>query len=145
MSGEGRGRPVEVAGGITLDWRLWPVVVVTPPPRPSRDDELLTFMKLWERAVCARQQPYALVLDLRQSARMPPVQRKLLVHTMTEDALDGHCRCAAVVFSSALVRGMLTAMFWVWRPAYPTRFLPSVEEAMVWCQDSLAGLSAEAG
>ena len=39
-----------------------------------------------------------------------------------------------MVFESAVVRGVLMAIFWIFKPAYPTKAFKSVEEAIAWAE-----------
>ena len=42
-----------------------------------------------------------------------------------------------MVFTSPLLRGVLTAIFWVRKPAYPTGVMGTVEDGVAWSQSML--------
>jgi len=37
-----------------------------------------------------------------------------------------------MIFDNPLLRGMLTAMFWIRKPEYPTRVYATPEEGLTW-------------
>jgi hypothetical protein len=133
------------AGDVLLDWSEWPVLLVRPPNHQISDSQLMEFIDVWDREICARRQPYSIALDLRQAAQMSAAQRKLLTDTMSssEDQLNMFCQGTALVFSSTLLRGMLTAVFWFFRPKYPTRVFGSTTDANAWCHDRIRDHEAD--
>src|SRR5262249_18733773 len=85
-------------------------------------------------AIVERRRAHAVVFDALRAARPTPVQR-----THQTDWLKAHdtlmrqfaVGCAFVV-GSALVRGALTAMFWVQPPAMPSIITARLDEAERW-------------
>jgi len=125
-----RFAPVEVDVG------EWPVVIVTPPPEAASEPMLEAFMADWVAKTRHRAGAYVCVLDLRRSGHMSPAQRRTLTDWMNEsrDGLARSCLGTALIFESALLRAMLTAVFWAFRPPYPTQTFATRHEALGWAR-----------
>ena len=111
----------------------WPVIVYTAPGAVSDDemqavmDEVQTLKRLG--AV------HALVLDVRKVSQLSPKQRRMITTQMEDDKAitEQFTAGVALVFESRLLRGFLTAIFWV-RPAIaPTRVFNAPQDAIAWC------------
>jgi len=137
---------VSTGDGIRLDVAQWPVLVVIPPARLVTDAELDSFMQAFAHVVDQRKQPYAVVVDLRESSGLTPRQRQAISNSMADtDArvLAGYPNCGgALVFSSALLRGMLTAILWIKKPKHETRVFANIAEAVAWARTCVAGRTA---
>jgi hypothetical protein len=121
-----------------IDVTQWPVMRYTAPAGVVSDehmrevfDEQYTMKKLGEL--------HAICLDLRASGGLTPTQRKMLTAEMGRDeALTRRVTAGvALVFTSAVLRGVLTAIFWV-RPAIaPTKVFSDVDVALAWCRGQI--------
>lgn len=118
---------------ITTDVSRWPVVVVRAPPTVS-DEEMQEHLAFFERTVYARREPFVTVLDLRFCEKITPRQRSIMIGSMKRNEEMTQCRGCAMVFDSMLLRGILTAMFWVRKPAYPTRVFSKVVDSLDWVE-----------
>lgn len=120
--------------GIVLDFRAWPILQVTPPPYSVSDDALMEYIAVHRQLVHSRKSPYALILDLRNIGHMAGNQRKKLSGSLGGDKAElvATCTCTALVFSSPMLRGMLSAVFWLFKPAYPVKVLPDLASAHDW-------------
>ena len=135
-----------MAGGIHMDWTQWPVLVVTPPERRVTDAELLEFLDTHCTLFDMLEGPSACVLDLRECAAMPPAQRKMLTERMIEaKEFQEGTTCGAMVFTSRLLRAMLTAIFWMYKPQYPTRVFNDLDDATEWAMQTTLAARGEAG
>ena len=86
-----------------------------------------------------------MVIDLRRNAGITPTQRKMLTDDMAAPehaAVQARCVGVAMVFDSAFLRGILTAIFWVRKPPYPTQVFRTVAEAKTWAKALLAAPAA---
>jgi len=124
---------------IDLDKSHWPVPVVTPQGLVSTE-ELSQFFEQYSSMLKARPEVYVLIVDLRRSGDMPPAQRKVLTDFMKkqEDVVGRLCAGTVLVFESALMRALLTAIFWVKNPPQEVRVCASVQEGMEWATQALA-------
>jgi len=120
--------------GIVLDFRAWPIAQVTPPPYSVSDDALMEFMAVHKQVVRSMPSPHALILDLRGLGHMSTHQRKKLTGVLhgDEDEFASLCAGTALVFSSPVVRGMLSAVFWFFKPPYPVKVVPDLVSARAW-------------
>jgi hypothetical protein len=83
-------------------------------------------------------------MDISEVEGMDPSQRRMLTERLAEDEeLNARiCRGLAMVFDSAMLRGILTAVWWVKKPPYPQKVFKNVEQAKAWCVSQMAGQSA---
>jgi hypothetical protein len=127
-----------VLSGIGLDVSRWPVVIVTPPASVS-NEQLDHFFAAFDREVVSKRRRYSIVLDLRRCQGMPAAQRKILTDRMQrgEDRARMFCVGSALVFESALLRSLLTAIMWVREPPNPVKVFATVDEAAEWAMELL--------
>lgn len=123
---------------IVTDLSHWPVLLVTAPPRIS-DEEMARYIEESRRRRMERREPHVMVLDVRRTERLPPTQRKMLTDNMSAAGDADPCLGMAMVFDSPLLKGVLTAIFWVRKPKYPTRVFTSLPEALAWARSVLDG------
>jgi len=122
------------------------VILVTPPSGTVTDEALESFILQFDAHICAVRRPYAVVVDLRQSHGLSPAQRQRLTRSM--QAHEGHAAAGfpncgvALVFSSALLRGMLTAMLWVYKPKHESRVFSDLTDAEAWAQSRVTAYVA---
>jgi hypothetical protein len=130
---KGDQRQVELRAmeAILLDASKWPVVVVRVA-RPPTDEQLDRFLDNYHAQLQARTGPYAIVLDLRTVSDMPPAQRKRLTASMRTNSTLDRCRGCGMVFSSAALRMLLTAIMWVFKPKHPTEIFTNDGDALEW-------------
>ncbi len=123
-----------------IDVSRWPFVLIAPPRAVTNEEMLWSFVD-FSMAIAKRMEPHGLLLDLRSNdAGITPYQRKM----MTESIKPGPDNIApggvgvAMVFNSALLKGMLRAIFWIAKPPQPTRAFDNMKEAEQWLSDLLA-------
>jgi hypothetical protein len=115
-----------------------PIVTVTPPPELT--DEALTSILHGLEDCLARGSPYVLIFDLSQSGIPNAVQRgKLAAHIRKNKPRSQlWVRGIGVVAPSPLVRGMLTAIFWLEPLGVPHEVFPTLIEARSWSRWQVA-------
>ena len=136
-----RARTLNVHG-IALDISAWPLVQVTPPPYSLSDEAVMEFVDFHRKLVRSQPTPHVLILDLRDCDRLNNHQRTRLSKVLSsadDDGAASSCAGTALVFSSPMLRGILTATFWVFRPLYPVKVWPDVASAQRWAYTLLAG------
>ncbi len=110
------------------------IVWVVPPPTigPGVIEELLAELETQVR--CGVR--YVLIFDLTHAAIPNALQRqKLAAHVRdNEQDIRRSVRSVGVVLTSPLVRGIVTAIFWVSPPPMPYRFFATRAEAASWAQ-----------
>ena len=117
---------------IDLDLTHWPVVVSTAPSGPCRDAPFERYLERFAQVVDSRKGSYVAVVDLRAGGSMTPKQRTRLAEAMGTEERGATCVGTALVFESALMRSMLTAVLWMSMPPYPTRVFSRPVDAIEW-------------
>lgn len=115
-----------------IDTSRWPLISYTAPAEVS-DDEMREVMR--ESATLrALGQLHALLLDVRATSSLTPVQRKMITDSMGENPEMQREITAgvALVFSSPILRGILTAIYWVRPAVVPTRVFATPDAAATW-------------
>jgi hypothetical protein len=84
----------------------------------------------------ARRERYVFLIDATKATRIPSAAARHTIGKWQNDhQADSKRWCAggAILVASALVRGAVTAMSWVHKPAVPQYFPPTRKEAVEWC------------
>ncbi len=131
-----------VAGsGIKLDTSRWPVLIMTTPKdlEEATEQQLTEFMDLFYGFIAEKKERYALVLNLLNMKKLSSNRRQMHTLSMKRNKAltQKYCACTAMVSESAVFRGVLMAIFWMFKPAYPTKVFKSVEEAISWAEQQL--------
>ncbi len=121
-------------GRIIVDVALWPLVCVTLPPAAT-DDEVREYLDAL-RVLRERREPYALIIDANASRGFTPKQRRLQADYIDSgiELSRRYLKAFAFVAASPVQRGMLTAVFWLIRPAWPHEVFRSMDEAKAWAR-----------
>lgn len=128
-----RGRLRGLVPAQRRDDSRWPLAVLTP----TREHvvQLLHDDVAWLRALLERRAPFAVTIDLRDAAVLNAGERAIWARFIEEatSSIRLHLAGVAFVADSPVLRGMLTAIFWV-RPL-PTEHVvvETLHDATVWC------------
>ena len=136
MGGVAKSLDDEV-GVIRIDDSNWPIMIVTPPLRVS-DQQMQDFLVRHRALEHERNEDYVLVLDLRGTGKLTGEQREMMTEGMAKTEDDTPCRALAMIFESQVLRGILSMMFWVRKPPYPTKVFATPEDAFPWVRQTLA-------
>ena len=92
------------------------------------------------------QQPWSLVIDLSLRSGSSSITRKVLADWIRErEALfRSTCRGWALVARNQLVRGAITAIFWIMKPGWPIQVVVEREEAEALARSMLTAAPADA-
>lgn len=115
-----------------------PLVLITMVSEPTDAEVDWYFAYIGE--VHRRRQPFALVYDLTKTMSAKATHRKRKAEFLKEYAPLTRAHCAGVTFavSSPLIRGLLTAIFWIQPMACPFEVFASVEQCMTWSHAQMA-------
>jgi hypothetical protein len=82
----------------------------------------------------------AFIIDMRISGTPPPSTRKHAAERLraTYDVVGAGVVGVAHVIPSALVRGVMTAVYWLSPPPFPTYVAGTPAEAFAWAESRLA-------
>lgn len=118
----------------------WPIVIIVGPSRwePGWVEDLDRQLS----ALFARHERFAIVTDTRPITSVPgAAERKPLTEWLRRpDHLLKQARWnvgSATVMTSALVRGALQAIYWVWTPPSPQLAAKDFDEGWHWCVELL--------
>ena len=115
----------------SVDDRYFPLVVNTIPER-LRAEDLPSFFAASER-VLNRREPYVTISDTSLTREIPnaTVRRALADwNKQVEPLMKQVTLGSAIVITSPLVRGGLTALFWLAPPPYPQQVVATIDEAL---------------
>jgi len=108
-------------------------------PPSFTDADLITFLGALEALVGAQRGPFAWVVMADSMLSTSARQRKLFAEAearmQAQDRL--HCAGTAIVLTSPIVRGVVTAIYWLTPPVYPYALCATEAEARVWAQQKL--------
>lgn len=96
---------------------------------------------------CAERRRFSLVIDLTQGTVPSAGERKHIAEAITARriALGRHCAGAAIVVENPLIRGAMTAIFWIQPLPYPHEMVTTKEDGRVACARWLRGSPARSG
>lgn len=115
----------------TVDDRFFPLVVNVIPEHLLAE-HLPAFHEKTE-AILRRREPYVTITDLTRARHVPsPVaRREIAAWTQRFEAeIRRYALGSAIVIDSPLIRGGLTALFWLSPPPYPQQVVATRAEAM---------------
>lgn len=118
------------------------IVWATPPGTCPEGEVEVVLAEL--KAELAKAVPYVLVIDLSHAAIPDAVQRsKLAAHIRDNDKeIRRWVRGIGLILTSSLVRGVVTAIFWVSPPPIPSKIFSTQSEAAEWAQSLIDGARA---
>jgi hypothetical protein len=131
--------PDHAAPAAPYDDSGWPIVMVFPPPPGSSSERFRAHLNQID-ALFARRQPFALLVDVRQSAPLSALERRMVAERMAQNhrAGPGLLKAMAMVLRTRAQRGIFTAVHWLQRPAYPTRAFDALPAARAWLRERVA-------
>lgn len=135
--------PLEVRnfGGICVDTTLWPLILWVSPagrlPDAAPASALEYVLELWRRAPGTKS---FMVTDLSLLKEPPPAtQRRAAAQFMVlhEELQLRAALGGALVITSAAIRGVITAVFWMWPPPSSLKVFATRTEAILYGLDQL--------
>lgn len=127
-----------------IDESRWPLVIVTFHGAAT-DEEYEVYLKD-RTTLLLRREMHAVLLDASACGPMPPSQRKLQAEWQRQQADLGreYTLGTAFLFTSPMVRGILTAVLWLQPLSYPHHVASTWLDAERWAIERIraAGLPA---
>lgn len=123
---------------LEIDEKRWPKVYVVWPDKLLSEEEFrkgVTALSDFTR----RGQPFVVLHDGRKAARPTATQRSFAAARQKADADYSRrfLKGSAMVVSSPVIAGVVTAINWVFPPPYPQKIFSSMDEAEEWIEDQL--------
>ncbi len=121
---------------------VFPLVVAVGGLEYS-EQELKEMMAGYD-ALFARGDRYALITYTPDGGQLPGARERKRIAEWAEsprvrDFSKKLCVGSATVVQNALMRGALTAITWLWKPAAPHKAVSTPNEGIEWCLDQLEG------
>lgn len=118
------------------DLSEWPIVHAQFAPGATSSEDVAAFFseqRLW----LERQEPFAIIL--RVGDHLDAATRKLVAEKIRENAnlSRRYVKAQAIVHSSMIVRGVLTAIHWLTPSPFPEKTFSSNESARDWVEERL--------
>ena len=119
---------------IQIDVSRWPIIVSTGARGEIEDSEWLDYLTQYSELLKTHGEPYVAVVDLRDGGSLTAKQRKQLGEVMENGERHPAAECLgqALVFNSALMRRLLTAVLWLAKPDYEIKVFTELEDAIKW-------------
>ena len=137
------GPPVGV--GLTFDVSMWPLVLVTMPPRIQVED--ITYLQQSYEHVFDVPKRHALVVDTTPLESIPDATLRRRMKEF-EDGRRPIIRerniGSAIVLSNSVVRGAFTALRWISPQPAPNKAFANVRDAARWCIEGIEADGQEA-
>lgn len=124
---------------LSVDVSRWPLVVLTTTGSPT-ETELERHLLEIETDVLGRGQGFVQIIDQRRADSLNALQRSIIAEHQErmDEAYTKFCRGEAYV-TDAKMKGVMIAVFWQAKPAYPYRFFERFDEAQAWATRLLDG------
>lgn len=119
------------SSSIVTDVSRFPLVVVTLPSEQVSDGDIDRFVED-QRALLARRDRHYVVADASNSVAFSAAHRRRLADWLEESeslALERSIGMG-IVIANPIIRGAVTAVFWLKRPPMPTKLHATVSEAV---------------
>ncbi len=147
MPGPSRAPAAPSPQGVKWIESTWPVVQIAFADATS-DDHFFWVLKQFE-GLFARRDRYVFLLDATKATKIPSASARHMIGKWQNDhQADSKRWCAGgvILVSSALVRGVVTAMSWVHQPPVKQHFPATRKEGVEWCIKTAedAGLTVSA-
>lgn len=115
----------------------WPIVV-NRAWGESTDENMQQYFRMLE-AMLARRERHVIIVDAREAKSLKSVHRKQLAEwTRAHQGLLRRYRAGLVLVTpSAIVRGMITATYWLSPAPFPYEAVSTMQEAWTWARRQL--------
>jgi hypothetical protein len=116
-------------------------------PRRATDEELIAMLESIERLVFSLRSPYAWLVDLGGTLTASASQRRIFSnHEDRTKEHDSQFNAGAAILSrSPITTGIITAIFWLSKPSYPTKVFSEIREAERWARAQLIAKGVQIG
>jgi hypothetical protein len=119
-------------------------IVTVAPPSKLTDVAVSSILRELE-ARLARNVRHVLIFDLSRTGTPTPVQRQLLAAHMKKnrELIRRNVQALGVVVPSSLLRGVLTAIFWIEAPPVPHLIFGTATEAATWARAQMRSMRGQ--
>lgn len=130
-------RPVYDSGRLQLYVEKWPLVLLVLADGASKQ-EYAEFLDAMTKQVESMHMPFVTVTDMRRVHSVPQADtRKHIAEWMASTAKTTRAVGAVVILDNAIMRGALTALYWLFTPPTPQGVAKDWREAHTWALGQL--------
>jgi hypothetical protein len=124
--------------GLEVDDTRWPLVEIHWPDGTVRSEDVDRFLAIADEHI-ARKSHYVALHDGVRASGVDAAQRKRFAAHVdrNRNGLTKWCVAAAIVASSPIVRGIVTAVNWMSPPPMPQRVFAKRDDAVAWLASEL--------
>lgn len=125
--------PASESASIVFDKALFPLLYITFTARPMTDADVHAFCGEMDTILKAGRKCFALIDTTRQRSAATATQRRIFAEWISDPrsrALSKLRVADALVIPNPLIRGAVTAVFWVRPPVAPTKTVGTASEAI---------------
>jgi len=117
---------------LDLNLARWPIIEVTNPH--AFTDEQWTHLLAQIAGVIKQDRPFSMINDVRVGPPPSAHQRKAISQLYQEnlDLVKKNWRGTALITSSALIQGAITALNWLMPPPHPVKVCSNYAEGEKW-------------
>lgn len=114
------------------DKSQWPLLI-TYPIGEATDDDIEQYLEDQAQAL-ARNAPHVVIMDASRGKAMGAAHRRRISQWVKDnaEALGTYRKGLAFVSASTVVRGILTATYWLFPPPYPYKVFSDPDRAKQW-------------
>jgi hypothetical protein len=121
------------------EWDRYPVVIVRAGAYELTDEQFTQAVNDFIDEIQKREGFYGLVVDTLGAHSCPPSQRRILADLTKpyEHMVKKRSPAMGMVIGNGLVRGMMTAVFWIYKPPTEIKVFSEAEEAVAWAAEKV--------
>jgi len=111
-----------------------------------RDSDVAEAAAVFDR-IFLRGEKFTSLADIRDLTGIPgAAERKAIADWMRriEPEMKRHCVGAGNLMKSSVVRGAMTAIYWLFEPPVPQHYPATLEDGIDWCVQRLAAAGVDA-
>jgi hypothetical protein len=122
----------------SYDDSRWPIVV-SRASGESSDDDMRSYLTMLE-LMLSRKARHVIIVDATQGKQLKSQHRKMLADwtQLNRQTLARYRAGLALVTPSAVLRGMITAVYWLSPPPFPYQPVSTMEEGWAWARQRIA-------
>lgn len=117
--------------------RDWPILLCEAVGE-STDEDIEAYLRLLEE-VLRRRERHVLIVDATRGKAMKGTHRQRIAawNKRNAEALRLYRAGLVLVTDSAMLRGIVTAIYWISAPPFPYLAMSSIERARFWAHEQL--------
>ena len=121
---------------ISMDTSEWPLLNLKPV-RAGTDEEMAEFITCFEAESRERQQPFTIILDLRNKIKMSKEQRAMISAMSKGPDVAPYLKGEAMIVGSGFGKWLFTVILFLGKPHIPIKPFSDIAKAKTWARQLL--------